>query len=150
MLRPRMDQATAARPDRASTPGADGVWRGALAWAAVAALSGASVAGLEPNLLEEGIVVHAAERMAAGEHLYRDIVLFTAPLPYELLALLFRSVGPELLLARGFVVALQAAAAALIFACPRTRRRQRWPRRRRCWCRCSRRSSTPRSRSTSR
>jgi hypothetical protein len=102
-----------------SEPVAGAPWRGALAWAAVAAGFGASVALLEPSLLEEGIVVHAAERMAAGEHLYRDIVLFTAPLPYELLALLFRAFGAEIELARAALVALQALAAGLLFACAR-------------------------------
>ncbi|HEX5068394.1 MAG TPA: hypothetical protein VFY49_19895 [Myxococcota bacterium] len=93
--------------------------RGALAWGVVAACFGGLVAGLEPNLLEEGIVVHAAERMAGGEHLFRDIVLFTAPLPYELLALIFRVVGSEIAAARVAVVALQALAAGLLFACAR-------------------------------
>lgn len=105
--------------DSLTAPTRGSATRGALAWALVAALFGASVATLEPNLLEEGIVVHAAERMAEGEHLYRDIVLFTAPLPYELLALLFRSVGADILAARGAVVALQALAAGLLFACAR-------------------------------
>jgi len=106
-------QGSAARDDRASA------LRGALAWGLVAACFGGLVAGLEPNLLEEGIVVHAAERMAAGEHLFRDIVLFTAPLPYELLALLFRALGAEIAAARIAVVALQALATGLLFACAR-------------------------------
>jgi hypothetical protein len=82
----------------------------------LAALLGAVVAPLDPNLLEEGIVVHTAERMAGGEHLYRDILIHTAPLPYELLALLFRLFGPSIEIARGAVVALQGLATGLFFA----------------------------------
>jgi hypothetical protein len=100
-------------------PAAGAPLPGALVWALVAAAFGASVAMLEPSLLEEGIAVHAAERMAGGEHLYRDIVLFTAPLPYELLALLFRVFGDEIAVARGALVALQALAAGLLFTCAR-------------------------------
>ena len=107
----------AARDDRATH--AASALRGAAVWALVAAAFGASVAGLDPNLLEEGIVVHAAERMAGGEHLFRDIVLFTAPLPYELLALLFRLFGENLLAARAAVVVLQALAAGALFLCAR-------------------------------
>jgi hypothetical protein len=93
--------------------------RAALAWALVAAVFGTSVAGLEPNMLEEGIVVHAAERMLGGEHLYRDILVFTAPLPYELLALGFRVLGAEIWVARAAVVCLQALATGLLFASAR-------------------------------
>jgi hypothetical protein len=107
----------AARDDRATH--AASALRGAAVWALVAAGFGASVAGLDPNLLEEGIVVHAAERMAGGQHLFRDIVLFTAPLPYELLALLFRLFGENLLAARATVVVLQALAAGGLFLCAR-------------------------------
>ena len=110
-------QGPAARDDRATH--AASALPGAVLWALVAAGFGASVAGLDPNLLEEGIIVHAAERMAGGEHLFRDIVLFTAPLPYELLALLFRLFGENILVARAAVVALQALAAGLLFVCAR-------------------------------
>ena len=66
-----------------------------------------------------GIVVHIAERMAAGEHLYRDVIVHTAPLPYELLALLFRGFGAEIEAARHAVIVLQAVATGLFFAAAR-------------------------------
>ncbi len=91
-------------------------WRGALGWALLGAVAGAAAAPLDPNLLEEGIVVHAAERMLGGEHLYRDIVLHTAPLPYELLTLLFQVFGARLEVARAAVVVLQAAGIGLLYA----------------------------------
>ncbi len=94
------------RPDRLSP----------FLWALVAAGVGTAAAPLDPNLLEEGIVVHVADRMAAGEHLYRDVVVHTAPLPYELLALLFDGLGSSLWVARGAIVLLQALAAALLFS----------------------------------
>lgn len=90
-----------------------------LLWAAAGAAAALATAGLEPNLLEEGIVVHSAERMAEGEHLYRDIVFFTGPLPFELLAALFRIFGAKLLLARGAVVVLHALSTGLVFATAR-------------------------------
>jgi hypothetical protein len=96
--------------------GAVRAWRGPLGWALAAAAAGAVVAPLDPNLLEEGIVVHAAERMAGGEHLYRDVLLHTAPLPYELLALLFRIFGTEIAVARGTVLVFQAAGVGLLYA----------------------------------
>ncbi len=88
-------------------------------WGLLAALAGTITAPLEPNLLEEGIVLHVAERMAQGDHLYRDVAIHTGPLPYELLALLFRLLGAHLELARGVVVVLQALATAAAFATAR-------------------------------
>jgi hypothetical protein len=99
-------------PEATPRPG----WRAPLLWGLAAAAAGAVAAPLDPNLLEEGIVVHAAERMAAGEHLYRDIILHTAPLPYELLALLFRIFGAKIAVARGAVVGLQALGTGMLFA----------------------------------
>jgi hypothetical protein len=69
-------------------------------WAAASMVSVGLVMGLEPNLLEEGLVVHIAQRVAQGEHLYRDIVYFTGPLPFELLGLLFRIFGEDMLVVR--------------------------------------------------
>lgn len=85
------------------------------AWALTAALAAASVRGLEPNLVEEGMMLHIAERMAHGERLYRDVVFFTGPLPFELLAGLFRSFGAEIAVGRWFMVGMQALAAACVF-----------------------------------
>ena len=90
-------------------------WGGLLLWGLLAAAAGLSSAGLEPNLLEEGIVVHTASRMVEGEHLYRDVILHTAPLPYELLALLFRIFGNEIAVARTAVLLLQVVGVLLCF-----------------------------------
>jgi hypothetical protein len=88
-------------------------------WGIVAAVAGAVIAPLDPNLLEEGIVVHTAQRMLEGERLFRDVASHTGPLPYEFLALLFRAFGDEILVARAFVVLLQAIATASLFASAR-------------------------------
>jgi hypothetical protein len=90
-----------------------------LAWGLAAVAAGLAAAPLEPNLLEEGIVVHTAERMLGGEHLFRDVVSHTGPLPYELLAALFRIFGAEIHVARGAIVVLQAVATAAVFASAR-------------------------------
>jgi hypothetical protein len=65
---------------------------------------------LEPNLLEEGIALHLAQRMLQGEHLFRDLASFTGPLPFELLALLFRAFGDDIFVARGAVALMQGVA----------------------------------------
>lgn len=88
----------------------------ALGWATLGALAGASVASLEPSLLEEGFIVHAAQRMVAGEQLFSDIASFTGPVPYELLALLFRLFGDSLWVPRSAVVVLHALSCAAGFA----------------------------------
>ena len=72
-------------------------------WGAIGALACASVAVLEPSVLEEGLPLHVAQRLAQGEHLYRDVIFFTGPLPFELLAVLFRICGDHLFVARGAV-----------------------------------------------
>jgi hypothetical protein len=74
------------------------------------------MAGFEPNLLEEGLILHVAERMMAGEHLYRDVASFTGPLPFELLANLFRVFGAHMEVARAVVVLLHGLACASIYA----------------------------------
>jgi hypothetical protein len=84
-------------------------------WALLAAAAGAVVAPLEPSLLEEGLVVHTATRILAGEHLYRDVIVHTGPLPYELLALLYRAFGSELAVGRICVVVLQVLGALATF-----------------------------------
>jgi len=75
------EEGMAPRARRAQIPPA----AAGLAWAVVATLACASVIRLEPNLVEEGLVVHVAQRLARGEHLYRDIVFFSGPLAFELL-----------------------------------------------------------------
>ncbi len=90
-----------------------------LIWGLVAAAAGAAIAPLDPNLLEEGIVVHTAQRMLEGDRLYRDVVSHTGPLPYEFLALLFQIFGAKIAVARAAVVLLQAVATATVFATAR-------------------------------
>jgi hypothetical protein len=90
-----------------------------LFWGFVAAAAGAAIAPLDPNLLEEGIVVHTAQRMLEGDRLYRDVVSHTGPLPYEFLALLFKIFGAKIAVARAAVVLLQAIATATVFATAR-------------------------------
>lgn len=90
-----------------------------LFWGIAAGIVGLAAAPLDPNLLEEGIVVHTAQRMLAGEHLYRDVVSHTGPLPYELLAVLFRFFGAKIVVARGVVIALQIAGTVALFASAR-------------------------------
>jgi hypothetical protein len=87
-----------------------------LGWALVGAIACASVIILEPNMVEEGLVVHVAQRLAHGEHLYRDIVFFSGPLAFELLGALFRIFGEQILVGRFAQVLFQGANAAVAFA----------------------------------
>ena len=87
-----------------------------LAWIAAGAAACAWVSGLEPNMLEEGISLHLAQRMMRGEHLFRDLASFTGPLPYEGLALLFRALGDEVAVARGAVVAMHGLACGAVYS----------------------------------
>jgi hypothetical protein len=77
------------------------------------------VAPFEPNLLEEGILLHIAQRIAHGEHLYRDVLAFTGPLPFQALALLFRVFGEEIWIGRTVVALLHGAATAAGFSIAR-------------------------------
>jgi hypothetical protein len=91
----------------------------ALTWAVVAVAATALVAPFEPNLLEEGILLHIAQRIAHGERLYRDVLAFTGPLPFEALALLFRAFGEQIWVGRAVVALLQGAATAAAFSLAR-------------------------------
>lgn len=86
-------------------------------------LAGTAICGwmlpLEPNLLEEGIALHLAQRMVQGEHLFRDLASFTGPLPFELLAALFRVFGDEIAVARAAVAVLQGLACGALYALAR-------------------------------
>jgi len=90
----------------------------AAAWVQVAL--GASVCALmtplEPSLLEEGLLVHFAQRMGEGEHLYRDLVFFSGPLPFEALALLFRVFGEEIAVGRLALAGLSGLATGAVYA----------------------------------
>lgn len=74
---------------------------------------------LEPNLLEEGLLLHVGERMLDGDHLYRDIAVVTGPVPFALTAALFALFGEDVLVARAGVVALQALACGAVYAMAR-------------------------------
>ena len=92
---------------------------GGLLWALAGAGVCALAIPLEPNLLEEGLTLHIAQRIAAGEFLYRDMLAFTGPVPFEFLGLVFRILGPDLMLGRGIDVALHGSACAASFGIAR-------------------------------
>jgi len=88
-------------------------------WGAAGAAACLAMAPLEPSLLEEGLIVHVAQRLSRGERLYSEVASFTGPIPYELLALLFRLFGESIAVARGAVAVLAALACASTFAVAR-------------------------------
>jgi hypothetical protein len=88
-------------------------------WGLVGAAVCAAAALLEPNLVEEGAPLHVAQRLLQGDRLYTDVVLFFGPLPFELLAVLFRLFGEHLYVARGAIVLLQGLGTASVFALAR-------------------------------
>lgn len=92
---------------------------GALAWALLGAASCAAMAPLEPSLLEEGMLIHVATRLVAGERLFADVASFTGPLPFEALAALFRLFGAEIAVARAAVALLHGIACGGLFALAR-------------------------------
>ncbi len=93
-----------------------------LLWGVAGALTCGSMIPLEPNLLEEGMILEIAQRLVHGDHLYQDVVAFTGPLPFEALALLFRVFGEEIWVARAVVALLHGAATAAAFALVRSTR----------------------------
>ncbi|HEB91573.1 MAG TPA: hypothetical protein ENI85_18505 [Deltaproteobacteria bacterium] len=96
---------------------------GALVWGLVGAATCAAMIPLEPNLLEEGMILEIAQRLVHGDHLYQDVVAFTGPLPFEALAFLFRIFQEEILVARTAVALLHGAATASVFSIARQARR---------------------------
>lgn len=90
-----------------------------LAWGLLGAAACGAMIPLEPNLVEEGFALHVAQRLADGEHLYRDIIFFSGPLPFELLGALFRVFGDSVWVARGSIVVLHALATAATFVTAR-------------------------------
>ncbi|MBW2281113.1 MAG: hypothetical protein JRG82_10250 [Deltaproteobacteria bacterium] len=90
-----------------------------VAWGLAALFSGSIVFALEPSVLEEGQLVHVAQRMAAGEHLYRDIVYYTGPLPFELLAFLYRIFGDHVMVGRLAMLPFMGLAAGCSFTLAR-------------------------------
>ena len=99
-----------------AAPGARFSEATALTWVVLGAAVCSLMIRLEPNLLEEGLILHVAQRMNAGERLYRDVASFTGPLPFETLALLFRWFGEEIAVARAAVVALNGLACGAVYA----------------------------------
>ena len=84
-------------------------------WGAVGGLVCAAAGRLEPNLLEEGLLLHVGERMLAGDHLYSDIVLVTGPVPYVMVAGIFSVFGSTIEVARIGVAILQGLACASVY-----------------------------------
>lgn len=66
-------------------------------------------------MLDEGVLLHVAERISDGEVLYRDIATGLAPGSYYLQALLFKVFGPGVLVGRYFVIILLAGSGIVIF-----------------------------------
>jgi hypothetical protein len=87
----------------------------ALPWALLGATVCSLMIPLEPNLLEEGLIIHVAQRMVGGERLYRDVASFTGPFPFELLAALFRIFGEEVAVGRGALVVFHGLACASVY-----------------------------------
>ena len=88
-------------------------------WCAVGGLICAAAGKLEPNLLEEGLLVHVAERMLEGEHLYSDIVLVTGPVPYAMVAGIFEVFGSTISAARIGVAVLHGLACGSVYTLAR-------------------------------
>ena len=102
---------------RLAALGTSAAWANAVlvAWALAGAYACASVIGLEPNMLEEGLILEIAQRILRGDRLYQDVVAFTGPLPFESLALLFRLFGEEIAVGRTAVVVLHGLATASVY-----------------------------------
>jgi len=90
-------------------------------WASFAILAFAAVAVQIPFLMrgisfnDEGSILAIADGLANGERLYADRSTVLGPLTYELLALLFRLLGPRLLIGRVLSLVSFAASALLCF-----------------------------------
>jgi hypothetical protein len=102
-------------PGPLRAPPSAAAWSWALAGGALCAWAGT----LEPNLLEEGLLLHVGERMLEGEHLYRDVALVTGPVPFALTAALFGLFGEDLAVARAGVAVLQGLACGAVVAMAR-------------------------------
>ena len=67
------------------------------------------------SMLDEGTIVHIADRLASGEVLYRDVATGVMPGSYYFHALLFLVFGRSLLVGRLFMILLFALASAGVF-----------------------------------
>jgi len=72
------------------------------------------------SMLDEGALVHIADRIASGEVLYRDVATGVMPAAYYLHALLFFVFGRSLLVGRLFMILLFALASAGVFLTARS------------------------------
>ncbi len=72
------------------------------------------------SMLDEGALVHIADRIASGEVLYRDVATGVMPGAYYLHALLFLVFGRSLLVGRLFMILLFALASAGVFLTARS------------------------------
>jgi tetratricopeptide (TPR) repeat protein/4-amino-4-deoxy-L-arabinose transferase-like glycosyltransferase len=72
------------------------------------------------SMLDEGTLVHIADRIASGEVLYRDVATGVMPAAYYLQALLFFVFGRSLLVGRLFMILLFALASAGVFLTARS------------------------------
>ncbi len=71
------------------------------------------------GLIDEGHLANGARRLAAGEILYRDVYTVYPPASFHVVAWLFDAFGVNLLVVRGFHVAMTLALAALVFIASR-------------------------------
>lgn len=113
MLLPYMDE---------HADSAMGLSRATLVWGVLGTMACGSMIPLEPSLLEEGFHLDIAQRLIRGDHLYQDVVAFTGPLPFEMLALLFQVFGQEILVGRVAVAVLHGGSTAAVFALARSAR----------------------------
>ena len=97
-----------------------------LLWVVVGGFVCSQMIPLEPSLLEEGYIVHIAQRLVSGDVLYRDVVTFTGPLPFEFLAILFRIFGEQIEVARWAAVVFHALGCGAVFELVR-RASTPWP-----------------------
>ncbi len=88
-------------------------WTAGLAFLVAALLALPFLAGIV--MLDEGALVHTADRIASGEVLYRDIATGVAPGAYYLQALLFRLFGRSLLVGRLFMILLFSVTVAGVY-----------------------------------
>src|SRR3954466_327876 len=65
---------------------------------------------------DEGLLLHVAERLAAGEVPYRDVYFIYTPGLQYLLALLFRLLGPSLAVEHALQLVLHLAVVGIVYA----------------------------------
>src|SRR5215212_7707305 len=73
---------------------------------------------------DEGLLLHVAERLAAGEVPYRDVYFIYTPGLQYVLALLFRLVGPSLAIEHALQLSLHLAMVGVVYGL--TLRLTRW------------------------